>query len=106
VLQACDARDGVRDGVLENPTRCDWQPREILCKGPDGPDCLTQSQVEATEKVYQGAVNPRTHEPVHSPLFRGSELGWEILLGPEPLGGVGRFLPFFQYFVFSKDRPL
>jgi feruloyl esterase len=112
VLQACDLLDGVRDGVLENPTRCNWQPREILCKGGDGPDCLTQPQVEAVEKVYRGAVNPRTHERIHSPLFRGSELEWQILLGPQPLGGVGPMLGFFRSFVFKdpswdfKTRPL
>jgi feruloyl esterase len=112
VLKACDALDGVRDGVLENPTRCTWQPRELLCKGGDGPSCLTAPQIEAVEKVYQGAVNPRTKERIHSPLYRGSELEWEILLGPQPLGGVGPMLPFFRSFVFKdpnwdfRTRPL
>jgi len=35
VLQACDARDGVRDGVLEDPTRCNFDPGELRCQGAD-----------------------------------------------------------------------
>jgi feruloyl esterase len=100
VLKACDALDGVRDGVLEDPTRCSWEPKAMACRGTDSLTCLTPPQVEAVAKVYQGAVNPRTKERIHSPLFRGSELEWEILLGPKPLGGVGPMLPFFRSFVF------
>ena len=104
VMNACDALDGVRDGVLENPTRCTWDPQELVCKGGDAMSCLTPPQVEAVRKVYEGPVNPRTGEKIHSPLFRGSELEWELLLGPQPLGGVGPMLPFFRSFVFKDPN--
>jgi feruloyl esterase len=112
VLKQCDALDGVRDGVLENPTRCQWDPREIACKSGDAADCLTAAQVEAVRKVYEGPVNPRTGEKIHSPLFRGSELEWQTPMGPEPLGGGGPVLSFFRDFVFKDpswdyhSRPL
>jgi feruloyl esterase len=112
VMNACDALDGVRDGVLEDPRRCSWQPSAIACTGADTLECLTAPQVEAVRKVYEGPVNPRTGEKFQSPLYRGSELEWEILLGPQPLGGVGPMLPFFRNFVFKdpawdyKTRPL
>src|SRR5579871_2312644 len=32
VLQKCDALDGVRDGVIEDPRRCIFDPKEIECK--------------------------------------------------------------------------
>jgi feruloyl esterase len=101
VLKACDALDGVRDGVLEDPTRCTWDPREMLCRGGDGPSCLTAPQVEAVRKIYEGPINPRTKEKIHSPLFRGSELGWEVLAGPQAAGGVFPTVPFFRSFVFK-----
>jgi feruloyl esterase len=37
VLAACDALDGVKDGILEDPTRCKFDPIVLECKGPDGP---------------------------------------------------------------------
>jgi len=45
VLAACDARDGVRDGLLENPLLCDFDPTILECKGEDGPDCLTTALI-------------------------------------------------------------
>ena len=46
VLQACDALDGVKDGVLEDPRVCRFDPKNLLCKDGDGPSCLTAPQVE------------------------------------------------------------
>src|SRR5262245_3833077 len=41
VVAQCDALDGVKDGVLENPTKCTFDPKAIECRNGDGPDCLT-----------------------------------------------------------------
>jgi feruloyl esterase len=87
VLAKCDLLDEVKDGVLENPLRCEFSPKEIECRAGDGPDCLTPSQVEAAQKIYAGPVNPRTHEQVWSPLYPGSELDWTFFTeAPSPLG--------------------
>ena len=53
-LDKCDMLDGVKDGLLENPTRCTFDPKEIECRAGDGPDCLTPPQVEAVRKIYAG----------------------------------------------------
>ena len=37
-LDACDASDGLKDGLIEDPTRCKFDPGVLLCKGADGPD--------------------------------------------------------------------
>jgi feruloyl esterase len=87
VLARCDLLDGVKDGLLENPTRCRFDPKEIECRSGDGPDCLTMAQVDAVRKIYAGPVNPRTKERVWSPLFRGSELDWEFFTeSSSPIG--------------------
>lgn len=75
-LAACDALDGVADGIVSDPTRCHFDPRKIQCKGADGPDCLTSAQVQAVEKLYGGIVNPRTKQKLYPGLFPGGELGW------------------------------
>ena len=87
VLARCDLLDGVKDGVLENPMRCMFDPKEIECRSGDGPNCLTTPQVEAVRKIYAGPTNPRTNEKVWSPLYRGSELDWGFFTEtPSPIG--------------------
>ena len=43
VLEACDAADGVTDGVLNDPTKCRFDPAVLRCKDADGPSCLTNA---------------------------------------------------------------
>ena len=89
VLDACDARDSVKDGLIEDPTRCKPDPGVLLCKDGDGPDCLTAPQVEAARKVYMPGRNPRTGKELFGPLAPGSELGWATLGGgPEPYAAI------------------
>src|SRR5712691_11341617 len=49
-LAACDMRDGLKDGLIDDPTKCDFDPKVLLCKAGDGPECLTSPQVEAAKK--------------------------------------------------------
>ena len=50
-LAACDAKDGVEDGVLDDPRQCQFDPATLACKGADGPDCLTAAQVDSVKKI-------------------------------------------------------
>jgi feruloyl esterase len=87
VLAGCDRLDGVKDGLLENPARCAFDPATIQCRSGDGPDCLTAAQVEAARKIYAGPFNPRTKARVWSPLYPGSELDWGFFTETEaPIG--------------------
>jgi feruloyl esterase len=45
-LDACDAKDGVKDDAIEDPTRCHFDPISIQCTGEDTDSCLTPPQVE------------------------------------------------------------
>jgi feruloyl esterase len=77
VRAACDAIDGVKDGAIEDPRQCHFEPKQLLCKKGDGPDCLTASQVAAAEKIYSGPLDPRTGKSLYPGVARGSELSWE-----------------------------
>jgi feruloyl esterase len=111
VLKKCDMLDGVKDGLLENPLTCTFDPKEIACKAGDAANCLTAVQVEAVQKIYAGPTNPRTHEQIWSPLFRGSELDWSFFTeSAAPIGiatsGLRMILddPSWDYRMVDFDR--
>jgi feruloyl esterase len=78
-LSACDALDGVRDGLIEDPTQCHFDPSVLTCRGADGPNCLTHPQVEALNKIYAGPTNPSSGEQIYPGYEAGTEAeqgGW------------------------------
>ncbi len=99
VLRACDTLDGLKDGVLEDPTRCKYDPKELECKGADSPTCLTPAQVETAHVIYDAVRNRRTREFIFPGFERGSELGWARMAGPQPFE-IG--LDLFKYVVFKN----
>ncbi len=112
-IEACDAVDGLKDGIIEDPTRCKFDPGVLLCRGADGPDCLTAAQVEAARKVYVAARSPRTGAELFGLLAPGSELGWSVMGGgPEPYSPIVDQMKYVVYkdpawdwrtFDFEKD---
>jgi feruloyl esterase len=80
-LAACDARDGVKDNVIDSPNTCQFDPGVITCDSGDDLSCLTTAQVEAARRIYAPVVNPRTGEEIFPGLFPGSELVWDSLAG-------------------------
>jgi len=99
VLAACDSEDGVKDGVLENPMQCRFDPAEMECKGADTTGCLTPAQVESARRVY---ARFEKHGVVIFPGFeRGSEPGWATMAGPRPFT-IG--LDLFRYVVFADPE--
>jgi feruloyl esterase len=101
VLKACDALDGVKDGVLEDPTRCRFDPGVVACTGADGPDCLNPSQVEAARKIYAPLRNPRTKVVLWPGLMPGSEAAWAAGVGPDKREPSALVTGIFRYVVFA-----
>jgi feruloyl esterase len=106
VLAACDASDGVADGILTDPRSCTWDPGELACKGSPSADCLTQAQVETVRRVYAG-VKTKDGQFAAMPLMRGGESDWvNRMIGTkeQPLG-LNSVLgaPFMSYIV--KNDP-
>jgi feruloyl esterase len=92
VVSACDLNDGVKDGVIDDPRSCTFDPKTIQCTGADSDACLTAPQVAAVQKVYDGAKNVRTGEVVYPGWIRGSEQGWtQYLTGPREPVRIGFF---------------
>jgi feruloyl esterase len=53
VVAKCDAMDGVKDGVIDNPLSCTFDPKELQCKDAPEGQCLSQEQVEMARRVYE-----------------------------------------------------
>jgi len=88
VLLACDARDGVKDGVLNNPRTCNFNPETLLCRGGVSDDsCLTAPQVESVKRMYSPA-RTKTGEAIFPGKDPGSELGWNAISGGTQPAGV------------------
>jgi feruloyl esterase len=99
-LQACDAQDGVKDGVLENPLACHFDPTVLQCKpGEDTVSCLTSPQVEAAKRIYSDAKDPKTGKVLTGGLLPGSELQWATLYSSN---GYGNAVEAYKY-VILKD---
>jgi feruloyl esterase len=98
VLEACDALDGLKDGLLEDPRRCHFDPAVLLCKGADDASCLSAAQVQAVKQIYSPVVNPRTKKEIFPPLEPGSESAWGLPLSGPPLVAVD----YFKYIVFKN----
>jgi feruloyl esterase len=113
-LAACDAGDGLKDGLISDPARCKFDPGALLCKEGERADCLTAPQVEAARKVYGPGRNPRTGKALFGSLAPGSELGWAVMgAGPEPYAPIldqAKYVVFrdpmwdWRTFDFDKDN--
>jgi feruloyl esterase len=101
VLQACDALDGVKDGVIDDPLRCRFDPKTLECRNGDAASCLTAAQVETMRMLYSPMKAP--DGSVYSPplLQPGTELGWNTLAGVQP---VGTAYDAFKYVVFQDPE--
>jgi tannase/feruloyl esterase len=81
VLAACDGLDGLKDGLIDDPTRCKFDARALACKGADGPGCLTPQQVQSVNIVLGPAKSPRTGAEIFPGFQPGTELQWGRLIG-------------------------
>ncbi|HLJ24965.1 MAG TPA: tannase/feruloyl esterase family alpha/beta hydrolase [Candidatus Acidoferrales bacterium] len=72
-LAACDAIDGVKDGLIQNPRLCRFNPAAVQCKGADGSDCLTAPQVEAARKIYGPVKDSQTGAQISPGFAPGTE---------------------------------
>ena len=100
VVAACDAQDGVKDGILNDPRQCHFDPGTMLCKEADGDSCLTAPQVTALKKLYDGARDSSGKQifPGFVPGAESGEGGWPLWInGPAP-GKALLFAFGFGYF--------
>jgi feruloyl esterase len=106
-VAACDGLDGLKDGVIDDPRRCHFDPAVLTCKpGSDDATCLTPPQVAAAQKMYDGTKSPRTGALIYTGWPRGSEgfgdtalQSWrQYIIDPKEPSRIG----FFKYWLFHN----
>jgi len=105
-LAACDALDGVKDGILNDPSKCHFDPQVLLCKDEETLDCLTQPQINTLKSIYNGEKD-RSGNTVFPGFTPGDELGWrEWVIGQDPTGASGlRYVEnYFRYMVTGDPK--
>jgi len=98
VMAACDAMDGVKDGLLNDPRKCKFDPATLTCPaGQDKDDCLTPAQVESA-KLVLSAAKKKNGELIFPGKEPGSETSWTMLAkSPAPIPLVSGTFQFATY---------
>jgi feruloyl esterase len=89
LLEACDANDGARDGMIFDVRGCRFDPATLVCKGPATDTCLSAEQAATITKAMAGPKRS-TGVPVYPGFYYDSGVLVEgvvpgILSGPSPL---------------------
>ena len=105
VVKACDLNDGVKDGIIADPSTCTWDPAALACKAEgDASTCLTPREVAAVRRSYAGIKTPDGRVAAY-PLPRGGELEWtSTSIGGTPGNPIGT--NFTLGVVYLHGRPL
>ena len=94
VMDTCDAIDGLKDGLIDDPRACRFDAsRDVpACSaGTDGADCLTAAQASAINKIYSGPTS--NGKPFMSGFMPGSEAVTTAANGTTSSGWVGAIVP-------------
>lgn len=108
VNAACDEQDGVKDGVLNDPRQCKFDPATVECKaGEESDKCLSAAQVTALKKLYEGTPDSKGHivYPGYLPGAEEGPGGWGLwITGPAPAKSLMAFFGngYFSDMVFDK----
>jgi feruloyl esterase len=103
-VAACDPADGVKDGVIDDPARCAYDPKALVGT-PVGDETFTESDADVIRKIWEG---PRGQDGTflwHG-LARGTDLFALAGTSGSPLTGRPFSIPleWFQYFLLQNPK--
>ncbi len=99
VLAQCDPRDGLADGIVNDPASCNWRTSSLQCTGGKTATCLTAPQITALQLAYDGR-RAADGSWAMLPMRQGGEASWSFFVGtngagvdPSRGGGLGGVYP-------------
>jgi feruloyl esterase len=116
IYAQCDDKDGLKDGLIDDPRRCDFRPSRDLPKcaeNADNADCFTAAQISTLEKIYSDVVsNGQRFFPgwpigaeVAGPNGRSGWDNWIVHEKGQPTISVAFGESFFRYLAFPEKNP-
>jgi len=97
-IAACDALDGITDGIIQDPRVCNIDAARFVCGQPDaaslGTQCLTAKEAVVFNKIQQGPPGPNGQR-----RWFGAEWGTELSAsaGDPPVGLWTQYPPYFIF---------
>jgi feruloyl esterase len=76
VVARCDHNDGLADGVIGDPRRCDFEPATLQCRAGRTAHCLSAAKIAAVEKIYRGPTSSKGERLFPPYVMKGSERTW------------------------------
>jgi feruloyl esterase len=109
VLARCGAQAGIDEGLVTDPTTCDWRPEMIGCGtgSAAGADCLTPQQVAAIKRLMTPVVNSKGEVVYRYSYLPGTETqwaGWTYMPGGGPIASYTATDQFLKYLADPTPR--
>jgi feruloyl esterase len=80
VMKECDGIDGVVDGLIQDPRKCNFDPATLLCTTGQTSNCLKPQQINTLKAIFSGAVGDGNVQlyPGYEPSDMGGPDGWPL----------------------------
>lgn len=103
-LAACDANDGLKDGILSDPAHCGFDPSTLLCKAGETDGCLTQPQIAVLRRFYSPKKDAGGYLilPGSVPGAEDAPGGWDTWVVGDKAQGLFYAGGYFRDFVYEK----
>jgi Tannase and feruloyl esterase len=111
-IAACDALDGITDGIIQDPRACHYNAKQFVCTGKAGDpaNCLTPAEAQAVNQIWDGPPGPQEDLPLWFGLERGTPLAGFFLFSPTVDFSLDAAVPlsipvqWLQYWVFQNPN--
>lgn len=110
VFKECDGKDGLRDGLIDDPRACNFRPERIQCGRSKSQNCLSKKKVDALRKLHEVPRNDNGEALFAGKNTVGTSYYWPKWLtstgiktaeSPLLIPKIGR--NFLRYLAFDKD---
>jgi feruloyl esterase len=94
LMNRCDAKDGVTDGMISDPMACDFDPAVLACKSGQSSGCIAPEKIAAVKKAFGGPKNSYGTQVYPGFLYDAGIAETGMIPGLLALGTRGIFGPY------------